>query len=160
MTVTINQPVPNFAFVATNNTEHQLSDFQGKHIVLYFYPKDATPGCTQESIDFAAWHQEFAANQAVIWGISRDSLKSHENFKAKHCFPFELICDTEENLCQLFDVLKEKNRYGRKVIGIERSTFVINDQGILVKAWRNVKVPGHVEEVLAYVKSLAPQQAS
>lgn len=140
--------VPNFTFKATSQLTGQLSDYQGKYVILYFYPKDATPGCTTEGQDFRDAYAKFNAANAVIFGISRDSLKSHENFKAKQQFPFELISDEDEALCQLFDVMKMKNMYGKQVRGIERSTFIIDPQGVLVQAWRKVSVPGHVDEVL------------
>jgi len=123
-------------------------------VVLYFYPRDNTPGCTKEGQAFRDHYSEFQALDTVVLGVSRDSLKTHENFKAKHRFPFELLSDSEETVCKLYDVLKEKNMYGRKVIGIERSTFLIDREGILRQAWRKVKVAGHVEEVLDAVRKL------
>jgi thioredoxin-dependent peroxiredoxin len=122
--------------------------------VLYFYPKDNTPGCTTQGADFRDRHKEFSRAGAEVFGISRDSLKSHEGFKAKMKFPFELLADPEEKVCGAFGVMKDKNMYGRKVRGIERSTFVIDDKGRLAREWRGVKVPGHVEEVLNFVKAL------
>lgn len=122
--------------------------------VLYFYPKDNTPGCTTQAIGFRGHHAAFAAANVTIVGVSRDSLKSHENFKAKYELPFELISDPEETVCNLFAVMKLKNMYGKQVRGIERSTFVIDSAGKILKAWRGLKVPGHVEEVLAFVNSL------
>ena len=122
--------------------------------MLYFYPKDNTPGCTTEGLEFAAAESKFRQANAVIVGASRDSLRSHEGFKAKMGFPFELITDTDETLCSLFDVIKMKNMYGKQVRGIERSTFVIDADGKLRKAWRGVKVPGHVDDVLSFVQSL------
>lgn len=145
--------VPNFAFVATNGLNAHLSDYQGQYLVLYFYPKDATPGCTTEGQDFRDAYSQFQALNTQIFGISRDSLKSHENFKAKQNFPFELISDSEEQLCQLFDVIKMKSMYGKQVRGIERSTFIINPQGILIHEWRKVSVKGHVEAVLKTLTS-------
>ena len=130
-----------------------LSDYQGRWLVMYFYPKDNTPGCTTEGCDFAAAQKKFDKAGAVIYGISRDSLKSHANFKAKMDFPFELISDPEEALCQAFGVIKMKNIYGKQVRGIERSTFVVDRQGRIAKEWRGVKVPGHAQEVLDYVRS-------
>ncbi|TAL65241.1 MAG: peroxiredoxin [Legionella sp.] len=144
----IGEVVPNFAFQATSNVHGHLKDFQGKTVILYFYPKDATPGCTTEGQDFRDAYPRFQALNAVIFGISRDSIKSHENFKAKQQFPFELISDQDETLCQLFNVIKMKNMYGKQVLGIERSTFIINGKGILTREWRKVSVKGHVEEVL------------
>jgi peroxiredoxin Q/BCP len=122
--------------------------------VLYFYPKDNTPGCTTQGADFRDRHREFKRLDCEIYGISRDSLKSHEDFKAKLKFPFELLSDPNEALCSAFGVMKDKNMYGRKVRGIERSTFVIDEKGQLAREWRGVKVPGHVEEVLNFVKAL------
>jgi peroxiredoxin Q/BCP len=122
--------------------------------VLYFYPKDNTPGCTTEGGDFRDRHKEFKRLGCEIFGISRDSLKSHEGFKAKMSFPFELLADPDERVCKAFGVMKDKNMYGRKVRGIERSTFVVGDDGKLLREWRGVKVPGHAEEVLNFVKAL------
>lgn len=148
----IGEPVPNFTFTATNGVSGQLSDYQGQFVVLYFYPKDATPGCTTEGQDFRDAYSQFQALNTQIFGISRDSLKSHENFKAKQNFPFELITDQEEHLCQLFDVIKMKSMYGKQVRGIERSTFIIDPEGKLIKEWRKVSVKGHVEAVLDSLK--------
>lgn len=150
----IGQVVPDFEFSATNNLNGHLSDFRGQTVVLYFYPKDATPGCTTEGQDFRDAYPQFKAVNTQIFGISRDSLKSHENFKAKQNFPFELISDKEEQLCQLFDVIKMKSMYGKQVRGIERSTFIIDKNGVLVHEWRKVSVKGHVEEVLNFLKSM------
>jgi peroxiredoxin Q/BCP len=132
----------------------RLSDHRGKKLVLYFYPKDNTPGCTQEGADFRDRHAAFRKAGAEILGVSRDSLKSHDGFKAKMQFPFELLSDADEELCAQFGVIKMKNMYGKKVRGIERSTFVIDGEGKLAREWRGVKVPGHVEEVLSFVKAL------
>ncbi len=132
----------------------KLSNYRGKNVVLYFYPKDSTPGCTTESMGFRDAYAEFEKANTVIFGISRDSLKSHDKFKANLELPFELICDADELLCQQFDVIKQKMMYGKQVRGIERSTFVINAQGELVYEWRKVKVDNHVREVLAMVQSL------
>ena len=129
----------------------KLSDFAGRKLVLYFYPKDSTPGCTTEGADFAAAHGKFRKAGAEILGVSRDSLKSHANFKAKMSFPFELLSDPDEELCQRFGVMKMKNMYGRQVRGVERSTFVIDADGRLGREWRGVKVPGHVAKVLEFV---------
>ena len=131
-----------------------LADYAGKWLVLYFYPKDSTPGCTTEGQNFRDLHAEFAAAGAVILGISRDSLKSHENFKSKQAFPFELGSDKDETVCTLFDVIKDKMMYGKPCRGIERSTFVIDRAGVLRREWRGVKVAGHVQEVLDFVKTL------
>lgn len=144
----IGESVPNFAFNATSNLQAQLSDYKGQYVVLYFYPKDATPGCTTEGQDFRDAYPQFQALSAQIFGISRDSLKSHEHFKAKQNFPFELISDTNEQLCQLFDVIKMKSMYGKQVRGIERSTFIIDPEGKLAHEWRKVSVKGHVDAVL------------
>lgn len=131
-----------------------LSQHRGHPVVLYFYPKDNTPGCTTEGAQFRDLHRQFAKLGAVVVGVSRDSLKSHQNFKAKLQFPFELIADGDERLCKEFAVIKMKNMYGKQVRGIERSTFVIDGKGKLVREWRRVKVPGHADEVLAFVKTL------
>ena len=146
--------VPDFTLPATGEKTLTLSEFKGSRVVLYFYPKDSTPGCTTESQGFRDDHLKFRRRNTVILGVSRDSLRSHENFRTKHGFQFDLISDSEEELCKLFDVIKEKNMYGRKVLGIERSTFLIDEEGVLVKQWRKVKVKGHVEEVLEAVKEL------
>ena len=139
---------------ATGEQELKLSDFKDKNIVLYFYPKDSTSGCTREGQDFRDDIAKFSRAKTVILGVSRDSVKSHENFKAKQEFPFDLLSDKEEKLCQQFEVIKEKNMYGKKVMGIERSTFLIDQKGVLRQEWRKVKVDGHVKEVLAAVKEL------
>lgn len=151
----IGQPVPDFSFAATNGLNAHLKDYEGQYVVLYFYPKDATPGCTTEGQDFRDAYPQFQALNTQIFGISRDSLKSHENFKAKQNFPFELISDSEEQLCQLFDVIKMKSMYGKQVRGIERSTFLINPEGLLIHEWRKVSVKGHVEDVLNTIKSFS-----
>ncbi len=153
MPLAIDRKAPDFTAESTGGNV-KLSALKGKTVVLYFYPKDNTPGCTTEGSDFAAAHKKFVKAGAVILGISRDSLKSHENFKAKMGFPFELISDPEEKLCEVFGVMKMKNMYGKQVRGIERSTFVIDGEGKLRREWRGVKVPGHVDEVLACVQSL------
>ena len=150
----LNQPVNNFTALATSEQTIQLSDLTGQHVVLYFYPKDSTPGCTTESQDFRDLQQQFSAANTVIFGISRDSLRSHENFKAKQELPFELISDPDELLCKQFDVIKEKNMFGKKHLGIERSTFLIDQTGVLRAEWRKVKVPGHAAEVLAAAQAL------
>jgi thioredoxin-dependent peroxiredoxin len=144
----LNEVVPDFSFTATNGVSGKLSDYLGKTVVLYFYPKDNTPGCTLEGNDFRTTYDQFTAHNTVIFGISRDSLKSHEKFKAQECFPFELIDDNDEALCTLFDVMKMKNMYGKSVRGVERSTFIIDSNGTLIAEWRKVSVPGHVAEVL------------
>ncbi|MDW8313309.1 MAG: peroxiredoxin [Burkholderiales bacterium] len=137
----------------------RLSDHRGKIVVLYFYPKDATPGCTQEGIDFAKLHDEFVKAGAVVAGVSRDSVKSHDNFCKKHGFPFPLLSDEDESLCEQFEVIKTKNMYGKQVRGIERSTFVIDGDGRLVHEWRGVKVPGHAAQVLDFVRSMKSANA-
>ncbi len=152
--VELNKKVPDFELPATGDKTIKLSDLAGKKVVLYFYPKDSTPGCTKEGQDFRDHFDAFSAAGAVILGVSRDGIKAHENFRAKQAFPFDLLSDKEETLCRLFDVIKEKNMYGKKVMGIERSTFLIDEKGVLRQEWRKVKVPGHVEEVLAAVKAL------
>ena len=150
----IGKKVPDFTLPATGDREIALSDNLGKNVVVYFYPKDSTPGCTTEGHDFRDRIHTFRRRNTVILGISRDSVKSHENFKAKQQFPFDLLSDADEKACKLFDVIKEKNMYGRKVMGIERSTFLIDDKGILRREWRKVKVKGHVDEVLDAIKEL------
>ncbi len=149
----LGKKVPDFSAPATGGT-FKLSDHRGEIVVLYFYPKDNTPGCTTEGAQFGDAYAKFRKAGAIIAGISRDSLKSHEGFKAKMAFPFELISDADEKVCQQFGVIKMKNMYGRQVRGIERSTFVIDGAGKLVREWRGVKVPGHVDAVLAFVKTL------
>ena len=151
----LNMTVPQFSAPMTGEQTFDLSDYAGKNIVLYFYPKDNTPGCTTEGIHFRDLHPEFQQANTEIFGISRDSLRSHEGFKSKLDMPFQLISDPDETLCAMFDVMKMKNMYGKQVRGIERSTFVIDGAGTLVKEWRGVKVPGHVNEVLEFVKALA-----
>ena len=139
---------------ATGGAPFRLSDHKGKAVVLYFYPKDNTPGCTTEGADFRDLHKQFVKAGAVVAGVSRDSLKSHEGFKAKMAFPFELLSDPDEKLCAQFDVIKMKNMYGKKVRGIERSTFLIGPDGKLAREWRKVKVEGHAAEVLEAVQAL------
>lgn len=151
--VDVGDEVPDLTLPATGQKEISLNHFLGRHLVLYFYPKDNTPGCTTESSDFRDRYLEFRDAGCDVVGVSRDSLPSHESFKDKIELPFDLISDPEEELCRAFDVIKEKNMYGRKVIGIERSTFLINPEGEVIKAWRKVKVPGHVDEVLAAVQA-------
>jgi peroxiredoxin Q/BCP len=153
MPVTLDRKVPDFKAEATGG-EFSLAAQKGEILVLYFYPKDNTPGCTTEGIDFGRAHARFRKAGAQIYGISRDSLKSHENFKAKMEFPFELISDPDEKVCELFGVMKMKNMYGKQVRGVERSTFVIDAEGKLRREWRGVKVPGHVDAVLAFVQGL------
>lgn len=150
----LNTIVSDFELAATSGKTFKLSDFTGKNLILYFYPKDATPGCTTQGIQFRDAYPQFQAHHTEIFGISRDSLKSHENFKAKFSFPFELLADTDELACQLFGVIKMKNMYGKQVRGIERSTFIIDKNGKLIKEWRGVKVDGHVNEVLNFIQTL------
>ena len=146
--------IPDFSLPATSGQIFNLAAQAGKVVVVYFYPKDSTPGCTTEGQQFRDLHEQFAAIDAVILGVSRDSVKSHENFKAKQSFPFELGSDSDEAVCTLFGVMKMKNMYGKQVRGIERSTFVIDRSGVLRREWRGVKVPGHAQEVLDFVKTL------
>ncbi|MES2933599.1 MAG: peroxiredoxin [Pseudomonadota bacterium] len=150
-----NHAVPEFSAPMTGNQIFNLSDHKGKNIVLFFYPKDNTPGCTTESIAFRDFYPDFQQANTSIFGISRDSIRSHEGFKQKLAMPFDLISDPDETLCNLFNVMKMKNMYGKQVRGIERSTFIIDDSGRLVKEWRGVKVAGHIDEVLEFVKTLA-----
>jgi len=152
--VSIGNKVPDFSLPATGDQTVTLSEYQGKKVVVYFYPKDSTPGCTTEGQDFRDRITTFRRRNTVVLGISRDSIKSHENFKARQEFPFELLSDADETVCRLFDVIREKNMYGRRVMGIERSTFLIDDRGILRREWRKVKVKGHVDEVLEAIKEL------
>jgi peroxiredoxin Q/BCP len=152
--VQLNRKVPGFSAAATGDQTFKLSDYKGKNLVIYFYPRDNTPGCTTEGQDFRDSYNSFKRNKTVVVGVSRDSLASHEKFKAKQGFPFELLSDEDETLCTLFDVIKEKNMYGRKVMGIERSTFLIDAGGKLRQEWRKVKVKGHVEEVIEAVRAL------
>jgi peroxiredoxin Q/BCP len=152
--ITVGQPVADFTAQATNDQTVTLSELKGKNVVIYFYPKDNTPGCTTEGQDFRDHIADFEANDTVIFGVSKDSLRTHTNFKTKHEFPFELITDPEEEVCKHFDVIKLKKNYGREYMGIERSTFLIDKEGILREEWRKVKVKGHVLEVLEAVKAL------
>lgn len=146
--------IQDFTASATSDTTVSLSALKGQQVVIYFYPKDHTPGCTTESQEFRDAHEDFAAANTVIFGVSRDSLRTHENFKAKHGFPFELISDQSEELCRQFDVIKLKKLYGKEHMGIERSTFLFDSQGKLHGCWRKVKVAGHVTEVLAAAREL------
>ena len=150
----LDSKIQDFTLPATGGNDFNLAAQAGKVVVVYFYPKDSTPGCTTEAQQFRDLYPEFVAVNAVILGISRDSLKSHENFKAKLALPFELGADTEEAVCNLFGVMKMKNMYGKQVRGVERSTFVIDRDGVLRREWRGVKVPGHAQEVLDFVKTL------
>ena len=146
--------VKDFILPSTGGGSFRLSDQRGKKLVVYFYPKDSTPGCTVEGSDFRDRYKDFKKAGAEVVGVSRDSLKSHEGFKAKMKFPFELLSDVDEKVCTLFGVMKMKNMYGKKVRGIERSTFVLDGEGAIAREWRGVKVPGHAEEVLHFVKTL------
>ncbi|HFD79835.1 MAG TPA: peroxiredoxin [Gammaproteobacteria bacterium] len=152
--VQLNRKVPDFSAESTAGRPFRLSEHRGRNLVIYFYPKDNTPGCTREGQDFRDNYNKFRRNKTVVVGVSRDSLAAHEKFRAKHEFPFELLSDPDEKLCRLFDVIKEKNMYGRKVMGIERSTFLIDADGRLRREWRKVKVDGHVDEVLDAVREL------
>ena len=154
MSVEIDRPIPAFEAHATGNLLVCPQALKGKQVVFYFYPKDNTPGCTTQGQGFRDLHEEFLAANTLVFGISRDSLKTHENFKAKQGFPFELISDKDEQLCQLFDVIKLKKLYGKEYMGIERSTFLFDSDGILRQQWRGVKVPGHVEAVLQAAQTL------
>ena len=150
----MNRVVADFKADATGGQQIRLKDLRGKNVVLYFYPKDSTPGCTTEGRDFSALHGKFKRATTVILGVSRDSVASHEKFKEKQGFPFDLLSDPDERLCKQFDVIHEKSLYGRKFMGIVRSTFLIDSEGKLRQEWRKVKVKGHAEEVLEAVKSL------
>jgi thioredoxin-dependent peroxiredoxin len=150
----LNQVIPEFELPSTSGKIFKLSEHAGKTIALYFYPKDATPGCTTQGQQFRDHYAEFEKLRVAVYGISRDSLKSHENFKAKFNFPFELLSDSEELACQLFGVIKMKKMYGKEVRGIERSTFIIDGKGVVIKEWRGVKVDGHVSAVLDAIQSL------
>jgi len=154
MSIEVGKKVPAFKLPATGEQTISLLSLKGKNIILYFYPRDNTPGCTTEGQNFRDSMAKFKRQNCIILGVSRDTVRTHENFKEKHKFPFDLLSDTEEELCQLFDVIKLKNMYGKKLLGIERSTFLINTKGVLKQEWRKVKVKGHVDEVLIAVKSL------
>ena len=144
----------NFMGICTNNNNFSNKDFIGKNLVIYFYPKDSTPGCTVEGQDFRDNFKAFKELNTEILGVSRDSIKSHENFKSKQAFPFELLSDPDEKMCKAFDVIKMKSMYGKEYLGIDRSTFLIDANGKVLKEWRSVKVKGHVQEVLEIVKEL------
>jgi thioredoxin-dependent peroxiredoxin len=150
----LGKAVPDFSLPSTGGTDFSLSAQRGEKLVLYFYPKDNTPGCTTEGGDFRDLHSQFRRAGARLFGISRDSLASHERFKEKMRFPFELLSDPDEAVCKRLGVMKLKTMYGKKVRGIERSTFVVDEKGVLVREWRGVKVPGHAQEVLNFVKAL------
>ncbi|MGE5492071.1 MAG: peroxiredoxin [Actinomycetota bacterium] len=150
----LDKKVPDFSLPATGGQTFALADQAGKPVVIYFYPKDSTPGCTTEAQQFRDLHPEFQSAGAVVAGVSRDSIKSHENFKTKQDLPFPLLSDADETVCNLFGVMKMKNMYGKQVRGVERSTFVIDRNGVLRREWRGVKVPNHAQEVLDFVKTL------
>lgn len=154
MAVALDQPVPDFTAQATRGQTVSLSALKGRQVVVYFYPKDSTPGCTTQGQGFRDQHGAFEAANTVVLGVSRDGMKSHENFKAKQGFPFELISDKDEALCQLFDVIKLKKLYGKEYMGVDRSTFLIDKDGVLRQQWRGVKVPGHVDAVLVAAQTL------
>ncbi|ARO87539.1 peroxiredoxin [Nitrosospira lacus] len=154
----LTQPIPDFELPSTGNKVFSLSNSAGKNLVIYFYPRDDTPGCTTEGQQFRDAYSEFTKLDCDIVGISRDSVKSHESFKTKMDFPFELLSDGDEAVCKLFDVMKMKNMYGKQVRGVERSTFVLDAKGTLRREWRGVKVPGHVQEVLEFVKTLSREE--
>ena len=154
MTIALDQPVTDFQAQATGGQQVALSALKGQQVVIYFYPKDSTPGCTTEGQGFRDQYAEFQAANTQVFGVSRDSLKAHENFKAKQQFPFELISDADEALCQLFAVIKLKKLYGKEYLGIERSTFLLDTAGVLRQEWRGVKVPGHVDTVLLAAQAL------
>ena len=152
--IQINSVVPNFTLIGSDKKEHSLKDYLGKKVILYFYPRDNTPGCSTEACDFRDNNSTIEDMNAIVIGVSRDSLKSHDKFIEKFNLPFLLLSDENETVCNLFEVIKEKNMYGKKVMGIERSTFIINEEGILVKEYRKVKVKGHVESVLEDLKNM------
>lgn len=151
---TVGKKAPDFELPSTRDQHVRLSRLKGSNVVLYFYPKDSTPGCTLEGQDFRDSYAKFKRRNTLVFGISRDTLKSHENFRSKQQFPFDLLSDADEKVCRLYDVIREKNMYGRKVLGIERSTFLIDSNGNLAREWRKVSVKGHVDEVLDAVKTL------
>lgn len=148
-------PIPDIEVRATDDQVFNLSDFAGKNLILYFYPKDNTPGCTREGQDFRDNYDAFGGLNTVIFGVSKDNLESHERFKSQECFPFDLIADTDGELCAAFDVIKEKNLYGKKSLGIERSTFIVDKTGVLRREFRGVKVDGHVQTLLTELKQLS-----
>ena len=150
--IKIGEKVKNFTAQSTDKVDFNLKDHLKGIVILFFYPKDNTPGCTQEGIDFSEHIRKFKNKNSQVFGISRDNLKSHNNFKEKFKFKFDLISDPDEKICNMFDVIKEKNMYGKKYMGVERSTFIINEKGILIKEWRKVKVKGHALEVLDFIK--------
>jgi|TARA_R110002111_G_scaffold99170_4_gene153226 thioredoxin-dependent peroxiredoxin len=159
-TVQLNQPVPEFTCSTTADEALTLAQLKGKNVVIYFYPKDNTPGCTQEGQDFRDNYTAFQQANTLIFGVSRDSLRTHNNFKTKFSFPFDLISDPDETVCQLFEVIKPKKLYGKEYIGIERSTFLIDAHGVLIQEWRKVRVKGHVAEVLAAAETLTKSDSN
>ncbi|MBC5630368.1 thioredoxin-dependent thiol peroxidase [Clostridium sp. NSJ-6] len=152
--IEINSIVPNFSLIGSDKKEHSLSEYKGKKIILYFYPRDNTPGCSTEACDFRDNNSIIEDMNTIVIGVSRDSLKSHDKFIEKFNLPFLLLSDEDETLCNLFGVIKEKNMYGKKVMGIERSTFIINEEGVLVKEYRKVKVKGHIDTILEDLKNM------
>ncbi|PRB83858.1 peroxiredoxin [Pseudomonas sp. MYb185] len=154
MSIKLDSTLPDFTAQATSGKSVTLSELAGNKVVIYFYPKDHTPGCTTEGQDFRDMHEQFLAADTLVFGVSRDSLRTHENFRAKQSFPFDLISDADESLCRLFDVIRQKQLYGKQYEGIERSTFLIDREGVLRREWRKVKVPGHVAEVLEAARQL------
>lgn len=152
--VELGKPLPDFSAQATSESEVTRESIAGKNVIFYFYPKDNTPGCTTEGQEFRDAYDELDAANTIVFGISKDSMRTHENFKAKHAFPFELISDPDEAFCKLFDVIKLKKLYGKEYMGIERSTFLVDTDGVLQKEWRKVKVKGHVAEVVEAAKAL------
>jgi thioredoxin-dependent peroxiredoxin len=150
----VGKPVSDVEMQATGGKSLRLHDLKGKYVVLYFYPKDDTPGCTLEGQDFRDKHAHFKKLKTLVYGISRDNLPSHEKFKAKFKFPFELVADVDEKLCKLFDVIREKSLYGKKYLGVDRSTFIIDQDGVLRREFRGVKVKGHVDEVIDEIRKL------
>lgn len=160
MAIVLNKPLPEFEALATNNVKFTPQGYLGNVVVLYFYPKDNTPGCTAEAMQFRDKYKDLVKAGAVVFGVSRDNMQSHEAFKKKLGLPFELIADTEEKLCHMFGVVKNKIMYGKKVKGIQRSTFLIDAEGILREEWRGLKVPGHVDEIIKAVKTLNKEAKS
>lgn len=152
--IELNSIVPNFSLIGSDKKEHSLSEYKGKKIILYFYPRDNTPGCSTEACDFRDNNSIIEDMNTIVIGVSRDSLKSHDKFIEKFNLPFLLLSDEDETLCNLFGVIKEKNMYGKKVMGIERSTFIINEEGVLVKEYRKVKVKGHINTILEDLKNM------
>ncbi|MDE2149267.1 MAG: peroxiredoxin [Gammaproteobacteria bacterium] len=154
MALKIGDRLPELTLPGSGGRQVRFADYRGKKLVVYFYPKDDTPGCTVEGQDFNRLYAEFAATDTEVVGISRDSIKSHDNFSAKFGFTFTLLSDADELACKAFDVIREKTLYGRKYLGVDRSTFLFDDDGVLKREWRGVKVPGHAEEVLAAAQAL------